>query len=205
EEFPVRDYGQYRSPQWRDENDKLVPWQSVDWYIYDALNEERMQVDSGRLLHDLSTEPWRDDRLLGDHYDLFVMEEDMYDSGDEERGETSPGYMVGAAKPFSAAVISVHRLEHIWGMPYSCLKTEVMRQVCFMFGVPSKWRDDVEKGRDGQHFCLNEKCILQRVSVAPTDWEEITEIRLEEGALCDFCLSDLRQFFATAEQEVAEI
>jgi len=76
----VQDYGRYRSPQWRDENNNLVPWQSVDWYVYDALNEERMQVDASRLLHALTHEPWRDAKLLGDHYDLFVMEEDMYDA-----------------------------------------------------------------------------------------------------------------------------
>ena len=205
EGLPVRDYGRYRSPEWRDENNNLVPWQSVDWYVYDALDEDRMQVDSSRILHDLANEPWRDDRLLGGHYDLFIMEEDLFDP-EEGAGETtgeSPGYAVGACKPFAASVISCHRIEHIWGMPYSCVKTEVMRQVCFMFGLPSRWRDDVEVVTDGRATCANE-CILQPARIAPDDWERLTQLRLQRGPLCEHCLKDLRQFFVTATEEQSE-
>ena len=200
EEFPVRDFGRYRSPQWRDENDNLVPWQSVDWYVYDALDEERMQVDSERILHDLATEPWRDEKLMGDHYDLFLMEEDMYGPCDGEQ-QSGQNYQVGACKPFSAAVISSHRIEHIWGMPYGCTKTEVMRQVCFMFGIPSRCRRDVQQGRDGAVLCSGEHCILRPAVVAPDDWEKLTEDRLKHGPLCEFCRADLRQFFAAVAQE----
>jgi hypothetical protein len=198
-QFPVRDYGRFQSGQWRDENNNLVPWQSVDWYVYDALNEDRMQVDSSRILHDLTSEPWRDDRLLGDHYDLFVMEEDMYDPADGERsGESGgPSYSVGASRAMAAAVISTHRIEHIWGMPYGCTKTEVMRRLCFMFGVPSRLRSDIERARDGIAHCKN-VCILRRAEVAPDDWERLTADRLKHGALCEHCTEDLRQFFLTA-------
>jgi hypothetical protein len=202
EEFPVRDYGRYRSPQWRDDHNNLVPWQSVDWYVYDALNQERMQVDSSQILHSLATEPWRDERLLGDHYDLFVMEEDMYDPAAEGNG--SPGYCVGACKPFSAAVISTHRIDHIWGLPYGCIKTEVMRQVCFMLGVPSSWRREVERGTDGQVFCSN-RCILRRSQNAPQEWEELTADRMQHGALCELCERDLQEFFEQAHEEAGEV
>lgn len=198
DELPVRDYGRYRSPQWRDEDNNLVPWQSVDWYIYDALDEGRMQVDCSQLLHSLATEPWRDDRLVGDHYDLFVMEEDMFESGGEEDGR--PAYRVGASKPFSAAVISTHRIEHIWGMPYACTKTEAMRQVCFMFGVPSSWRRDVAPRTDGAGWCTN-RCILRRADEAPEEWEQLTTDRIRHGPLCDHCTTDLRQFFESARAE----
>jgi hypothetical protein len=197
-QFPVRDFGNYRSPQWRDENNQLVPWQSVDWYVYDALDEERMQVDASQILHTLSTEPWRDKRLLGDHYDLLILEEDMY-APSEENGKSS-SYCVGASKPFCAAVVSTHRVEHIWGLPYSCIKTEIMRQLCFMFGVPSRWRHDVEKGPDGIAYCKN-KCILQRASKAPDDWERLSDDRLKRGPLCEFCQADLHQFFVTTRAE----
>lgn len=191
DQFPVRDFGRFRSPQWRDEDNDLVPWQSVDWYIYDSLDENRMQVNATSLLRNLANEPWRDERLLGDHYDLFVIEEDLYLPDKETKG---PGYCVGACRPFSAAVISSHRIEHIWGMPYSTTKTEVMRQLCFMLGIPSHLREDVAKGPDATAFC-NNTCILREASKAPKDWERLTEDRLKKGALCRSCVEDLRNFF----------
>jgi len=194
--LPVQDYGRYRSPQFRDERNNLIPWQSVDWYVYDALDEDRMQVDSSRLLHDLTSEPWRDERLLGDHYDLLVLEEDMFDLSN---GGAGVAYSVGRCEPFLAAVISTHRIEHIWGMPYGCVKTEVMRQVCFMFGIPSRERDDVEKDENGMAYCRN-VCILRRARVAPEDWERLTADRIKHGPLCEHCLHDLRQFFQTGSE-----
>ncbi len=194
--FPVKDFGRFRSPQWRDEDDVLVPWQSIDWYIYDSLNEERMQVNATTLLRNLSNEPWRDERLLGDHYDIFVLEEDMYLP--EKEGE-DPGYCVGASRPYSAAVVSSHRIEHIWGMPYSCTKTEIMRQLCFMFGIPSHLRDDVSKRTDATAFC-NNVCILREAANAPEEWERLTEDRLKNGPLCDSCTDDLRKFFLNPER-----
>jgi len=200
DQMPWQDFGRYRSPQWRDENNNLVPWHSVDWYVYDALDEDRMQVDSSRLLHDLSHEPWRDARLLGDHYDLFVMDEDMYDPADGEGGGSAPGYSVGCCEPFRAAVVSTHRIEHVWGMPYGCVKTEVMRQICFMFGVPSRWRDDVREAEDGRAYCTN-ICILRQSCVAPDDWERLTADRIKRGPLCEYCTKDLRMFFRAAAQQ----
>jgi len=201
-QVPVRDYGSYRTAQWRDENNNLVPWQSVDWYIYDAMEEERMQVDASRLLYDLASEPWRDGQSLGDHYDLFLMEEDMYRAANGEQEGSGPAYCVGSSEPFSAAVISTHRIEHIWGMPYSYIKTEVMRQLCFLFAVPSQWRQDVVETAEGGRFCTN-VCILREAREAPDDWEKLTLDRLRHGPLCEFCLKDLRQFFVVAGQEDA--
>lgn len=196
--MPVRDYGRYKGPEARDENNNLIPWQSVDWYVYDALDEERMQVDSSRILHDLSTEPWREEKMLGDHYDLLVIEEDMFDPATSGDG-AEVGYSVGRCKPFTAAVISTHRIEHIWGIPYSYIKTEVMRQLCFVFGLPDASRDDVIMLQGGA-FCQN-ACILRPARVAPEDWETLTADRLKHGALCKGCTFDLKKFFASAEEE----
>ncbi len=194
----VQDFGQYRSNEWRNDENELVPYQSVDWYVFDALDEDRMQVDCDRILHNFSVEPWRNESSLGDHYDLFVMEEDMYDpsEGDDQAG---PGYAVGKSERLSAAVISTHRIEHIWGLPYSYLKTEVMRQMCFMFGVPDHRRDDVTL--DGDVICCTHTCILRPARVAPDDWAQLTEDRIRHGALCDHCAEDLRRFFEQAALE----
>ncbi|MFW6189190.1 MAG: hypothetical protein ACOC7T_02055 [Planctomycetota bacterium] len=194
----VQDFGQYRSQEWRDEDDDLVPYQSVDWYVFDALNEDRMQVDCERILRDFSEEPWRKDSSLGDHYDLFVMEEDMFDPGEAE-AEGGPGYTVGKSEKLRAAVISTHRIEHIWGLPYSYLKTEVMRQLCFMFGVPDPEREDVVV--EGDSARCTQVCILRPARVAPDDWERLTEDRLKQGALCESCARGLQRFFQQAAYE----
>lgn len=198
---PVRDFGNYRGVRWRDEDENLVPYQSVDWYVFNALNEDRMQVDTNLLLESFEDEPWRDDSMLGDHYDLFIIEEDLYDSRHASEEDSKVNYAVGKADKYVASVVSTHRIDHIWGMPYSYLKTEIMRQVCFMFGVPAQHRDDVEF-HDGTAYCKN-SCILGPARIAPDDWQKLTEIRLEQGPLCEACLEDLKTFFAELSEESA--
>jgi hypothetical protein len=136
--------------------------------------------------------------MIGDHYDLFIMEEDMFDPTAPSEG---PGvdYAVGRAARYLAAVVSTHRIEQIWGMPYSYLKTEVMRQMCFMFGVPRIDREDVEIERD-RAYCRN-RCILRAAHVAPDDWDFLTQDRIRHGALCQSCERDLRQFFRQMAEE----
>ncbi len=192
--LPVRDYGFYRDRQWRTDDNALVPYQSVDWYVYEALDEDRMQVDSQRILQSFRVEPWRKE----DHYDLFVMEEDMFDPVSVRRGQRSD-YAVGKADQFSAAVISTYRIAHIWGMPYSYLKTEVMRQLCFMFGLPDERRADL-LAEDAARYCPN-VCILRPAKVAPDDWDRLTADRLARGALCPECTADLQRFFEQAAEE----
>jgi hypothetical protein len=196
--LPISDYGRFRDRNWRDERNELVPYQSVDWYVYDALDEGRMQVDSERILKSFVAEPWRSKDALGDHYDLFIMEEDMFDPEGSGDG-TATDYVVGRAERLMAAVISTYRIEHIWGMPYSYLKTEVMRQLCYMFGVPDIRREDVTA--EGQELHCQNVCILRAAYVAPNDWERLTEDRLTGGALCERCTNDLRRFFEQVAQE----
>jgi len=198
--LPVRDYGRYRDVQWRNQNNDLVPYRSVDWYVYEALDEDRMQVDAERILKAFSREPWRNEDLIGDHYDLFVMEEDMFDPNEPDGG-SGVVYTVGRSERFTAAVISTHRIEHIWGMPYSYLKTEVMRQLCFMFGIPDPGRDDVIS--EGSGFYCTTECILRPARVAPDDWQMLTEDRIRKGALCKSCLDELRRFFERAAAEAS--
>ncbi len=196
--LPIKDYGFYRDVSWRNEDNDLVPYQSADWYVYEALDEERMQVDSRRILASFRTEPWRREDLLGDHYDLFIMAEDMFDP-DRTRGMSKVQYSVGRSAPLTAAVISTYRIGHIWGMPYSYLKTEVMRQLCFMFGVPGPGREDL-LAEDDRLYCPN-VCILRPAHVTPDDWERLTEDRLAKGALCEECTGELREFFEQAAGE----
>jgi hypothetical protein len=195
--MPISDFGRYRDKGWRSQDNDLVPYRSMDWYVYDALDEDRMQVDVGQLLRSFADEPWRDEDSIGDHYDLFVMEEDMFDRqcADDSRAR----YVVGRSQRLTAAVISTYRIEHIWGMPYSYLKTEVMRQLCFMFGVPDIRRGDLTVEADGAH--CGDVCILRPAYVAPDDWEGLTEDRLTRGPFCEACTRDLRRFFEDLAHE----
>ncbi|MCK4375816.1 MAG: hypothetical protein KAX19_10820 [Candidatus Brocadiae bacterium] len=196
--LPISDFGRYRDRAWRDQDNKLVPFQSVDWYVYEALDEGRMQVNADRILQSFCTEPWRDEDSLGDHYDLFIMEEDMFDPEGPD-ADSGVDYVVGRAERLTAAVISTYRIEHIWGMPYSYLKTEVMRQLCFMFGIPDMRRDDITAEADTFH-CKN-TCILRSAHAAPDEWERLTEDRLTRGPLCERCGADLRSFFEQVARE----
>lgn len=197
--MPVHDFGRYRDPrEWRNQDNELVAYKSVDWYVYDALDEDRMQVDVRQILSSFVTEPWRNDDMLGDHYDLFIMQEDMFDP-DVAGGSQQDDYTVGRAARHKAAVISTHRIEHIWGMPYSYLKTEIMRQLCFMFGVPSESRDDVVRAGGGL-YCRN-RCILRLATKAPDDWDALTGDRIKGGALCEACTRDLGRFFRKMADE----
>ncbi len=190
---PIHDYRHYRDRKWRDEDDELVPFRSIDWYVYDALDEKRLQVDCDRILQSFASEPWRNEDLLGDHYDLFIMEEDMFRPGGNNGEEGGEQYLVGRAQQLTAAVVSTHRIDHIWGLPYSYLKTEVMRQLCFMFGLPDMRRDDVTLEGD-ERYCSN-TCILRPAHEAPEDWDRLTEDRIRHGPFCEPCTVDLRRFF----------
>ena len=190
--LPISDFGRFRDRQWRDENNELRPYQSVDWYVCEALDEDRLQVDADLILKELADEPYREADQLGDHYDLFVMEEDMFDARGPHAA-SGVDYVVGRAQPMKAAVVSTYRLDHIWGMPYSYLKTEVVRQLCFMFGVPSAEREDVVVESGGPR-CGN-VCVLRPAHEAPADWERLTEDRLAGGPLCKPCEQELRAFF----------
>ena len=90
-------------------------------------------------------------------------------------------------------------------MPYSLIKTEVMRQVCFLFGIPSPARPDVRKADRHAVYCGN-TCILRPAAQAPDDWMTLTRDRLRFGPLCVQCEAELRQFFkdCAGEREEAE-
>ncbi len=196
--LPISDFGRYRDRTWRNDENALVPYHSVDWYVYDALDEDRMQVDAEHILKSFATEPWREQNALGDHYDLFIMEEDMFDPL-SAGGGAAVDYVVGRSRRMTAAVISTYRIESTWGLPYSYLKTEVMRQLCFMFGVPDIARDDVVA--EGEALSCSNVCLLRPAHRAPSDWARLTEDRLGKGALCERCAEDLRRFFEQAAEE----
>ena len=181
----IRDYGHYRAPNWRDENGALRPHLSVDWYVLNAFDEMRQQVNAAELMESLSVEPWRDESLLGDHYDIILVEYDLFDP----REGTSNEYVVGAGEPGIGAVMSSHRFERLDLLEYCLLKTEALHEMGHAFGIPNPKRRDLDLER-GLH-CSN-KCVMRNATRAPDDWQRLTADRLKAGPFCQACIRDLR-------------
>ena len=188
--LPLRDYGHYRDPAWRDEEGALRPHLSVDWYIAEAWNMAKEKISGARLLETLATEPWRQKALLGDHYDIWLVDEDVYDENDEN-GDAS---VVGMSRPSVGLVLSVRPFDEV-GLPtYSLLKTAALHELGHLFGLPSLGRSDLTF-EAGVH-CSN-TCVMRQADTRAERWLELTQDRLTHGPYCDACVAELQAHFHT--------
>ena len=183
----VNDYGCWRHPLWRDQENKLQPFLSVDWYLDTAWDEHRHQVNANTMMDAIASEPWRREDVIGDHYDIFVVDQDLYAL---ER-PTDEDFIVGIARQSVGTVVSTFRLEAL-SDPFFVLKTIMMHEMCHVFGTPDPRRDDVDRSR-GVH-CTN-RCIMRYPAHTPSDWERFTEDRFLVGPLCINCTDDLWRHF----------
>ncbi|NOZ20739.1 MAG: hypothetical protein GXP25_06575 [Planctomycetes bacterium] len=189
----LHDYGCWRHQQWRNEENALVPFLSVDWYVANAWDQSRMQVNGEILLTLLEEEPWRRPELLGEHYDILILDEDLYTT----QPDWPDDFIVAIARADVGTAISTHRLgTH----PFTILKTVVMHQLAHVFGVPQHDRNDLDH-RWGAH-CTHD-CVMRYPEKTPEDWEALTMDRFRQGPFCEGCLRDLRQFFAAEKDSTA--
>jgi len=193
EPVPLHDYGCWRHDQWRNEDNALVPFLSVDWYVANAWDQSRMQVNGDILITLLEEEPWRRAELLGDHYDILILDEDLYTA----QPDWPDDFIVAIARPEIGTIISAHRLgTH----PFTILKTVVMHELAHVLGVPKPEREDLDK-RWGPH-CTSQ-CIMRYPQRTPEDWEAMTMDRFQHGPFCERCVKDLREYFTVEEDRVA--
>jgi predicted Zn-dependent protease len=183
----VNDYGCWRHPLWRDQESRLQPFLSVDWYVANAWDVERQQVNANVLMETLALEPWRRAEAIGDHYDVLVVDQDLY----SQQRPTDEDFIVGIARPAVGTVVSTHRLESL-SDPFFVLKTIVIHELCHVFGTPDPSRTDVDRSH-GAH-CTN-RCVMRFPAHSPRDWEHFTEDRFLVGPLCLNCTEDLRRYF----------
>jgi len=183
----VNDYGCWRHPLWRDPENKLQPFLSVDWYLSNAWDSERQQVNANILMDTIASEPWRRQGAIGDHYDIFVVDQDMY----ALQRPTDEDFIVGFAQRFVGTVVSTYRLEGLSDL-FFLLKTIMMHEMCHVFGTPNPGREDVDRAH-GAH-CTN-RCIMRFPARTPQDWERFTEDRFLVGPLCINCGEDLWRHF----------
>lgn len=184
----LNDYGCWRHSRWKDASGQLVPYMSVDWYVRNAFDERRNQVCAEDLFEELLNEPWRDESLLGDHYDFFIIDDDLYTRVHTRRR----CYAVEVADQELGVILSLSRLQSINALTFTLVRTAGMRAFAQLFRVPSIHRMDVDF--DEEPFCKR-RCIMSRARIAPRDWEALSILRLSRQPFCESCLEDLRNFF----------
>ena len=187
----IQDYGHYRSPEWRDEEGALRPYLSVDWYIAEAWNLAKAKLDATQLMKTLAAEPWRRKELIGDHYDVWLVDQEMYD---EAQTEADPD-VVSFSRNLVGLVVSARPFEAVGTPTYSLVKTVVLHELGHLFGLPDIRRPDV--ALDAAPHCTN-TCVMRQASHGQEDWQQLTTDRLTHGPYCEKCLGELRTLFQLA-------
>jgi len=177
----VHDFGAWKHPNWKT-NGQLMPYGSMDWYLEQGRVEGRNQLYAGAILGAICREPWQN---TTPHYDVVVTSKDMFELG--------TNFVLGTAYPGTGTVLSTARRGKFPAdEQFELIKTEVMHEVGHVFNLPNRNRSDIEQKLGGH--CLND-CVMRQGMTVPHDWIDITNDRLEFGALCPTCVNDLRNFF----------
>lgn len=184
---PVTDFGCWRHPQYADAHGYMVPYLSVAWYIQHALDPARRRINAQALTAAFRMEPWRRKEALGDHYDVLLVDQPLFDPAEEEHFglASTPGYAVGGI----AAVLSTHDIDRPDRLPYSLLKTLALREMAHAFGVPALRSEAIEL--TPRVACTN-RCILGPCIRVPDDLERLTDLRLSRPPFCRRCAAELR-------------
>jgi len=185
EPVQVNDFGRWRHERWRDENDSLIPFLSMDWYLHNAWDESRKQLNAEMLMSSIAHEPWRQEELLGDHYDIMIVDDDLYTM----QPDWPDDFIIAISRKEIGTIISTYRLQPD---TFTLLKTVTLHQLGHVFNTPNPARLDVDR-KHGLH-CIN-KCVMRYVEKNPEGWEELTLDRFEVGPFCESCIRDLREYF----------
>jgi hypothetical protein len=191
-DLTVKDFGHWRSPNFKNADGTLKRYHSVEWYLSEGMrvarNEGKIpQIDGDYPLTLLSIEPWRFPNQGGhNHYDILVLKSDMYSK--------DTNFVIGLAKAYIGTVLSVARFQELdEQMRYECIKTETIHELGHGFGLIPQSRTVNVETSIGKH-CTN-VCIMRQGLRVPKDWIALTEDRLKYGALCKTCEKDLKEFF----------
>jgi hypothetical protein len=194
--LPVLDHGCWRHPQYMDAQGYMAPYLSVTWYIEQAREPSRRRVNAQRLLAAFRSEPWRRAEALGDHYDVLLLDDVLFDPAEEEHFglATTPGYAAQGV----AAILSMHGLNGHDRVGYSLLKTLAMRELAHAFGVPGLRRQGLQM--TPRLACTN-ACLLGPCLRVPEDLERLTDLRLAGPPFCDECLAEVRDHLRPSKAE----
>ena len=193
EPLRLRDFGRYRDPCWRDDDGDLRPHLSVDWYVRHAWNLAKEKLSGSRLLETLAKEPWRREELLGDHYDVWLVDHALYDDVNLDEDAVA----VGMSRAAVGLVLSVRPFDEVRLPTYSLLKTAALHELGHLFGVPGIQRPDVAFA--AEVHCTG-RCVMRHADATAEPWLVLTRDRLAHGPYCEGCLAELRSHFQTSPQ-----
>lgn len=184
-DLKIIDFDIWRNNNFKNLDGSLIPYCSVDWYIKNAKNETRNQIDGEQVIGDLACEPWRDINKGGsNHYDLFILDSDLYYEG--------TNFVFGLTSKGIGSLVSTYRFKELDDkVRYDCIKTAVMHELGHLFGLVPETRSSVNESL-GIH--CNNICIM-RQGLSIDEWINITNHRLEYGILCSPCSKDLKDYF----------
>ncbi len=186
--MPVRDFGYWLTEKALDGN-RLVEYQSTEWYIRQAGRSPRGQVYTGPIIEAFFREPWQ--RSLP-HYDILLIADDAH-----PRPGHRLNYIIGEAEPGLGCVVSYFRFADYRAPdldPEDLFMTSVMHEFGHVLGLVPDGRTNVAENL-GPH-CTN-ACIM-RQEANPHRWDILTRDRLERGPFCPQCLNYLRHCYRTA-------
>jgi hypothetical protein len=184
---PMFDYGCWRHPHYMDDQGYMVPYLSVKWYIEHAREVTRRRLNAQAIMAAFRKEPWRSKEMLGDHYDVLLVDQPLFDPAEEEHFglASTPGYAVNGI----AAILSTHDIDRLDRVGYSLLKTLALRELAHAFGAPGLRREAIEM--TPRISCTN-PCVLGPCVKLPDELERLTDLRLAGPPFCDLCVAELR-------------
>jgi len=184
----IKDFGVLRNEGYRNSDGSLNRFQSVDWYIQRGREDSRnqTQLNGGAISNALIVAPWGIPPKGESHYDILIVNSDLY-AGDSN-------FSVGLAGKGLGTIVSTFKIQGLDDTTrYECVKTEIMHELGHVFGlVPEERTENVEDSL-GKH-CMN-RCIMRQGLSVPSDWINMTNDRLQFGALCSTCETDLKDYF----------
>lgn len=173
---------------WRGENylinGVLQPHRSIDWYIQHSRGVSG-SIDVMRMVRLVSADPLytMNGAVAGTHHKLLVLSSQL--SWDV------PTNLNGAAAQDICGVVSSFGLE---GDPITVrehMKTNVIHELCHLYGMMPPWRTSNVVHTAGGKHCAN-RCVM-RTELFPDDH---TADRIMYGAFCPECQRDLKMLFA---------
>lgn len=142
---------------------------SAQWYVEQSYEPSVDKIVSSRFLSLVRTEPWQQS---DPHYDLAVVARDLIAS-DETLSSAPDSFVLGAALPGVAAVISIHRLRKILGIHewQLALGRLVLHFWGHVIGLPAgRYAES-----DAPHHCAN-LCVMRDAR----DARELVRLAMEE-------------------------
>ena len=154
-----------------------APYWSAQWYVEQSYEPSVDKIVGSRFLSLVQAEPWQQS---DPHYDFAVVAGDLIAS-EETLSGAPDSFVLGAAVPGMAAVISIYRLRKILGIHEWQL---AMRRLVLHFwghvvGLPA----GRYAGSDAPHHCAN-PCVMRDAR----DARELVRLAIEEEqAAVSFC------------------